>query len=298
MSGAEPRGRWQRLARSSAGAARPMTSSHPARQRPDAPRPRHSDSTRRIDIVKSRFLSARLVVVAGGPAVATTSAGMAFALGYPDGQRISRDEMLGSVAVVARAVDVPVTADMEAGYGDSPGDAAATARGVIAAGAVGLNVEDTADAGGLLPVEQFVAEDRGDPWGRRPGGVPLVLNARVDVFIGEIGEPGTRLEHAIERGRAYRECRRGLRLRAGRRGRVDDRRARPRDRRLCQRPRDTARRRPCVELARLGVARVSMGSGPYRAALPTPSARGRGVRDGYFHARWHPHESRTRTPSN
>ena len=72
--------------------------------------------------------SARVVVRAGAPAVATSSAAAAYALGYPDGERISRDEMLGYVATIARAVDVPVTADMEAGYGPSREDAAATAR--------------------------------------------------------------------------------------------------------------------------------------------------------------------------
>src|SRR5256885_2256782 len=80
-------------------------------------------------------LSARLIQRLGAAAIATTSAGMAFALGYPDGQVISRDEMLAAVRIVAQTVDVPVTADMEAGYGDSADDAAATARGVIEAGA-------------------------------------------------------------------------------------------------------------------------------------------------------------------
>ena len=76
------------------------------------------------------------------PAIATTSAGMAFARGYPDGQRISREEMLETVALIARNVSVPVTADLEAGYGTTPEEMAETARLAIEAGAVGLNVED------------------------------------------------------------------------------------------------------------------------------------------------------------
>src|SRR5262245_28564971 len=102
--------------------------------------------------------SARVVVQAGAPAVATSSAAAAFALGYQDGQRISRDEMLTAVGTIVRAVDVPVTADMEAGYGDLPEDAAETARGVVLAGAVGLNIEDTTSFGFLLSIDQFVAK--------------------------------------------------------------------------------------------------------------------------------------------
>src|SRR5256885_4788088 len=96
--------------------------------------------------------TARLVEEAGFPAVATTSAGVAWALGYADGERISRDEMLAVVRRIAAAVRVPVTADLEAGYGTTPETAAETAHGVIAAGAVGLNLEDGANDGRLADV--------------------------------------------------------------------------------------------------------------------------------------------------
>src|SRR5213082_3103955 len=89
--------------------------------------------------------SARIIEESGFGAIATTSAGVAFSLGYPDGQRISREEMLARVARIAKAVNVPVTADVEAGYGDRPEDAARTAREVIEAGAVGMNLEDGTD---------------------------------------------------------------------------------------------------------------------------------------------------------
>ena len=75
--------------------------------------------------------SARMLEHAGFPVLATTSAGVAWALGYPDGQRVTRDEMLAVVAAIARHVRVPVTADLEAGYGLRPEDAAATARGFV-----------------------------------------------------------------------------------------------------------------------------------------------------------------------
>src|ERR1700686_2736543 len=86
--------------------------------------------------------SARILEEDGFPAIATSSAAIAFSLGYPDGQRISRDEMLEVVARIARAVRVPVTADMESGYGTTPAEMAETAKAIVNAGAVGLNFED------------------------------------------------------------------------------------------------------------------------------------------------------------
>src|SRR6202790_3208212 len=89
--------------------------------------------------------SARIFEDAGFPAVGTSSAGVAFALGYPDGQKISRGEMLAVVHRIAEAVGIPVTADVEAGCGARPEDVAETGRDVISAGAVGMNLEDTVD---------------------------------------------------------------------------------------------------------------------------------------------------------
>jgi len=106
--------------------------------------------------------TARLVEEAGFAAVATTSAGVAWAFGYPDGERISRDEMLEAVGRMAAAVRVPVTADVEAGYGATPEAAADTARGVIAAGAVGLNLEDGTADGGLLDLALHVERIQAD----------------------------------------------------------------------------------------------------------------------------------------
>jgi 2-methylisocitrate lyase-like PEP mutase family enzyme len=212
--------------------------------------------------------SAAVIARAGAPAVATTSAGAANALGYPDGQILRREQMLSMVAPIARAVDVPVTADMEAGYGDGPEDAAATARGVIEAGAVGLNLEDTAAAGDdpLLPIPAFVAKIEAVRAVSAEAGVPLVLNARTDVFIGEVDDPATRLERAIERGRAYLAAGADCifvpavvddgviaALVEGIGGPVSVLAG--------------AGSPSVAELATLGVARVSVGSGAYRAAL-------------------------------
>src|SRR2546426_12311745 len=93
--------------------------------------------------------SARVLEEAGFPALATSSAGVAWTLGYADGERITRGEMLEIVARIAARVRVPLTADMEAGYGPGPEAVAETARGVIAAGAGGVNLQDRANKGPL-----------------------------------------------------------------------------------------------------------------------------------------------------
>jgi 2-methylisocitrate lyase-like PEP mutase family enzyme len=146
--------------------------------------------------------SARVIQQAGASAIATSSAGIAFTLGYPDGQRISREEMLAVVARIAKAVKLPVTADVEAGYGPRPEDAARTARDVLAAGAVGMNLEDaTGDPKQplfdlKLQVERVKAVKE----------LPIVLNARSDVYLLEVGSPEKRYDEALRRLAAFRDA--------------------------------------------------------------------------------------------
>lgn len=150
--------------------------------------------------------SARIFEDAGFPAIGTSSAGVAFSLGYPDGQKIPREEMLAAVRRIAEAVEVPVTADVEAGFGSTPEEVADTARAVIAAGAVGMNLEDgiegkpdfLADANRQKEIIRAVLEAAAST------GVPFVLNARTDIFLYGIGPTETRLARAIERLNAYR----------------------------------------------------------------------------------------------
>src|SRR5438067_224560 len=139
-----------------------------------------------------------LFTQAGFGAIATTSAGIAAALGYPDGQRISRDEMLAVVGRIAAAVELPVTADVEAGYGETVAAAVETAEGVIAAGAVGLNLEDATDAGPepLADVAAQVEKIRAIREVAAERDIPLVLNARTDVYLLELGEPDARFAEA------------------------------------------------------------------------------------------------------
>lgn len=152
--------------------------------------------------------SARIFEDAGFPAVATTSAGIANLFGYPDGQAISRAEMLSMVERIARALSVPVTADMEAGYSTSPEGAAETARAVIAAGVVGMNFEDsTGDPQSpLFDISLQVARIKAIRSACASSGVPFVLNARTDVYLEQVGEPATRFDHAVRRANAYRQA--------------------------------------------------------------------------------------------
>ena len=150
--------------------------------------------------------SARILENAGVAAIATTSAGVAFTLGYPDGQRISREEMLEAVARIAAKVQVPVTADVEAGYGNRPEDAALTARAVIEAGAVGLNLEDHTDDRQLVDLPLQLEKIAAVRETSRKMGIPLVLNARTDVYLLEVGQPESRFGETVKRLAAFREA--------------------------------------------------------------------------------------------
>ncbi|HYL21477.1 MAG TPA: isocitrate lyase/phosphoenolpyruvate mutase family protein [Gemmatimonadales bacterium] len=148
--------------------------------------------------------TARLVEDAGFPAIATTSAGVAWALGYPDGERISRGEMLEVVRRIAAAVRVPVTADVEGGYGPTPEAAADTARGVIDAGAVGLNLEDGTADGSLLDLALHVERIQAARAAGASAGVSIVINARTDAFELQGWDAGRRFTEAVRRANAYR----------------------------------------------------------------------------------------------
>jgi 2-methylisocitrate lyase-like PEP mutase family enzyme len=152
--------------------------------------------------------SALIFENAGFGAIATTSAGIAFTLGYPDGQKISRTEMLARVARIAKAVKLPVTADVEGGYGDRPEDAARTTREVIEAGAVGMNLEDsTGDSAHPLVDLSFQLEKiRAVREAALTTGVLLVLNARTDAYLAEVGPAEKRYDETVRRLLAFRDA--------------------------------------------------------------------------------------------
>jgi 2-methylisocitrate lyase-like PEP mutase family enzyme len=212
--------------------------------------------------------TARVFEESGFGALATTSAGVAFSLGYPDGQKISREEMLARVGRIARAVKVPVTADVEAGYGLRPEDAARTASEVIAAGAVGLNLEDTTgdSVHQLVDLPLQLERIRAVKAEALKTGVLLVLNARTDVYLAEVGEPATRYDESARRLLAYRDAGADCVFLPG----VADGETIGRIVRDLQCPVNilAGPGSPAIaELQSLGVARLSIGSGAMRATL-------------------------------
>ena len=150
--------------------------------------------------------SAVILSEAGFPAIATTSAGIAFAQGYADGEHISREEMLAVVNRIVKSVPVPVTADLEAGYGPTPEDVAETARRAIEIGAVGANFEDSARwaEAPLLDLSVGVERIRAAREAADSEGIPFVINARTDVLLlpGEKGPAD--FDETVRRANAYR----------------------------------------------------------------------------------------------
>src|SRR5271154_1709778 len=153
-------------------------------------------------------MSARVIEEAGARAIATTSAGVAFAVGYPDGEAIPRDEMIAAIARIARVVTIPVSADIESGFANDTRELAETIRRVIDAGAVGINLEDQIHDGTrrLYDLDVAVARVRAAREAAEATGVPLVINARTDVYLLGVGEPESRFEHAVRRANAYRKA--------------------------------------------------------------------------------------------
>lgn len=221
--------------------------------------------------------SARLFAAQGFPALGTTSAGIAYTRGQRDGQRLSRDEMLREVGRIVRSVDLPITADLEAGYADAPGDVARSVRGALDVGAVGVNLEDGTGRAGA-PLYSLEEQQRRLAAARAVAG-EFVLNARVDTYFTGFGGNGPqRYEETVRRGRAYLEAGADVVFVPGV---VDP----PTVRALV---RDLGGPlnlmvlpgAPSVpELLGLGVARVSLGPGPMLAALGLVAEIARELRD-------------------
>ena len=150
-------------------------------------------------------IGARVLQAKGYPAVATASAAISASLGYQDGEKLRRSTIIDLIGRIARSVDVPVTADIEAGYGRSTNDLDETINEAIDSGVVGVNIEDSFEQEGVLrPVEEQcqrisvlrqVADHRG---------IPLVINARVDSFLSSsFGDHEDATEDAVTRAKAY-----------------------------------------------------------------------------------------------
>ena len=213
-------------------------------------------------------VSARVIEELGYPAIATSSAAVAFALGYPDGERISRDEMLEVVGRIANAVHVPVTADMEAGYGTTVEDMAATAKALVTAGAVGLNLEDVTGDTEKSQVEVSLQVKKIQTIKKVSTklGVPLVINARTDVYLMPIGPEATRFERTVERLKAYRDAGADCLFVPG----LCDRAIIEKLVKELKAPLNILASAGCPslkELEKMGVARVSVGSGLMRSTM-------------------------------
>ncbi|MFD3835790.1 isocitrate lyase/phosphoenolpyruvate mutase family protein [Streptomyces sp. NPDC058642] len=209
--------------------------------------------------------SARVVEDAGAAAVATTSAGLAWALGAADGDRVERERVLGVVADIVAAVGVPVSADVESGYAEDPAGVAATVRAVLAAGAVGVNIEDALYGEGAGPLRDVAAQAERIAAAREAADaedVPLFVNARIDTFLRGAGD----VDLTLERAAAFRA--------AGADGIFVPGAVDPGTVKLLVDGIDGPLNvmvgpgaPPVAELAALGVARVSAGSGIAQAAL-------------------------------
>ncbi|KZB86062.1 isocitrate lyase/PEP mutase family protein [Amycolatopsis regifaucium] len=208
--------------------------------------------------------SAEVVAEAGFPAIATASAAVSAMLGYPDGEGAPWREMFAAAGRVAAAVSLPVTVDAEAGYGLAPRE---FVDRLLETGAVGCNLEDTDHrSGGLADADEHAQRLADIRAAATDAGVPIVVNARVDVFLGDRGVPEPdRLAEAVRRGRLYREAGADCVYPIGVRRRDDI--AALVTELACPVNGNVGEELNLVALREVGVARVSYGPRFYRAAL-------------------------------
>jgi len=211
--------------------------------------------------------SARIFEEAGFPAIATTSAGIDFSLGYP-GQHTPPEEMMARIARNARALHVPLTADVEAGYGPSAEDTARTARELIQAGVAGMNLEDGSGdpARPLIGFQLAVEKIKAARQAAMQMHAQIVVNARTDVYLLPGGNPDADYSEALRRLLAFRDAGADCVFAPG----LKDAETIGRLAKAVECPLNilAGPGTPSIpELKKLGVARVSLGAGPMRATL-------------------------------
>lgn len=150
-------------------------------------------------------MSARIFEAAGFPAVATTSGGLAWALGYQDGEKTPWPEVVAATRRIAQAVRVPLTADIETGYGETPDQVARSIAEIIGAGAVGVNLEDGTPnpQQPVRAIDDAAARIRAARKAADAAGVPIVINARVDLYLKHVGDETSRFTETLRRAEAY-----------------------------------------------------------------------------------------------
>lgn len=152
--------------------------------------------------------SARIFEKQRFKAVSTTSAGIAYSMGYSDGENLPFEDLLRVTREIIRAVDLPVSVDMESGYGESILEVVENVRCIIEAGAVGINIEDgyNLDTPYLEDLDLQVAKIKALSKLREEMDIPFFINARTCVFWLKIGTPRERIEEAVKRGNAFKDA--------------------------------------------------------------------------------------------
>ncbi|EME73995.1 isocitrate lyase/phosphoenolpyruvate mutase family protein [Bacillus sonorensis] len=208
--------------------------------------------------------SARVFQRTGYKAIGTTSAGIAMSLGYADGENLPFETLLVALKTIVDSVDIPVSADIEAGYGTSPEEISENVRKVVSTGVVGINIEDGTGSPGQplrdasLQADAIAAVRQLD--------LPLFINARTDVYWLGIGDPAFRFQSAVKRANIYREAGADCIFIPG----VDDIETIVRLRKGISGPLNVlaGSDTPSVkQLSDTGVERISCGSAPFRACL-------------------------------
>jgi 2-methylisocitrate lyase-like PEP mutase family enzyme len=148
-------------------------------------------------------VSARVIEEAGAPAIATTSAGMAWSLGYSDGERLPREELLAACARIRRVVRGPFTVDLERGYGRTVAEVVSLVRALLALGVVGINIEDGREDGRLVPSQQLCERIAAIRALAEESGVRLFINARTDAYFAAKLDPARRFDEALDRARLF-----------------------------------------------------------------------------------------------
>jgi 2-methylisocitrate lyase-like PEP mutase family enzyme len=235
----------------------------------------HHASTPLILINAWDAASAAMVAHCGLPAVASSSAALANAMGFPDGQHLPWPQMLDAVQRIVQAVSVPVTADIESGFAASPQELETTISQIIATGAVGVNLEDAQpgqDARGpLFPLAEQIARIQAARRVADAQKIHLVINARTDAYWQAGISPEEALRNTLERGKAYMSAGADCIFVPGLRNPDHIRQVIDHWRTVNPHAPVNILAGPDVpsipELTKLGVKRVSYGSGPHRAAM-------------------------------
>jgi 2-methylisocitrate lyase-like PEP mutase family enzyme len=143
--------------------------------------------------------SARMIESLGAPAIATTSAGVAWSRGYPDGEALPSEPLLATVREIARIIRVPLSIDIEGGYSNDPAAVAKLVAGILDAGAVGINIED-----GIGSPELLCAKIESAKQVASRAGVDLFINARTDVYLRSFSSGNAAVEEVVRRAERYR----------------------------------------------------------------------------------------------